>query len=115
MAQNKSIHQLEKAAIEACLSLGPQLDLYELGNEWNYAFENYRPANYSLLDYVEEWNKKSMVIKSAVQKACPGPFPGFMAPSFVSLDFLDTEWSAEALYNLNYDPHNLTKVISFHK
>ena len=50
----------------------------------------YRAANYSLLDYVEEWNSKSAIVKSAVQKACPGSFPEFMAPSFALLDFMTT-------------------------
>ncbi|KAJ5630806.1 uncharacterized protein N7484_010906 [Penicillium longicatenatum] len=113
MNQNASLHQLQLAAVEACTSIGPQLDIYELGNEWNFSGDEYRLANYSLLDYVNEWNKKSAFVKAAVQKACPGPFPGFMAPSFVFVDGMTT-WTAEELYNLDYDPHDLTKEISFH-
>jgi hypothetical protein len=114
MNQNSSLKQLELAAVEACTSIGPQLELYELGNEWNFSGDEYRPANYSLLDYVNEWNEKSAIVKSAVQKACPGHFPGFMAPSFVFVDGMTT-WTAEELYNLNYDPYGLTRMISFHK
>jgi hypothetical protein len=114
MNQNVSLHQLQLAAVEACTSIGPQLDIYELGNEWNLSGDEYRPANYSLLDYVNEWNQKSAFVKAAVQKACPGPFPGFMAPSFVFVDGMTT-WTAEELYSLDYDPHDLTKEISFHK
>ncbi|KAJ5939579.1 hypothetical protein N7466_002713 [Penicillium verhagenii] len=113
MAQNKSLDQLEMAAVEACTSIGPQLELYELGNEWDLSVGDYRPANYSLLDYVHEWNRKSAVIRSTVEKACPGHFPGFMAPSFVFVEGMTT-WTAEELYNLDYDPHNLTRLISFH-
>ncbi|KGO60703.1 Glycoside hydrolase, superfamily [Penicillium expansum] len=115
MAQNKSTQLLELSAAEACTSIGPQLHLFELGNEFNFAPGTYRPTNYSLLDYVEEWNSKSVIVKSAVQKACPGPFPGFMAPSFVLLDFIDdTTWTAEDLYNLGYDKDDLTKELCFH-
>lgn len=115
MNQNYSIKQLEDAAVEACTSMGPQLDLFELGNEWNFAPGEYRPANYSLLDYVHEWNHKTAVIKSAVEKACPGPFPGFMAPSFALLDFIPDGWTAEDLFGSGYDPKNLTRELSFHK
>ncbi|CAI7610721.1 unnamed protein product [Penicillium glandicola] len=115
MAQNKSTEQLELEAMEACTSIGPQLYLYELGNEFNFAPGTYRSTNYSLLDYSEEWNTKSAIVKSAVQKACPGSFPGFMAPSLVLLDFIaNTTWTAEDLYNLGYDEHNLTKELCFH-
>lgn len=114
MAQNASLHQLQLAAVEACTSIGPQLHMYELGNEWDLSGGDYRPANYSLLDYVNEWNDKSVVVKAATQKACAGLFPGFMAPSFVFIDGMTT-WTAEELYNLNYDPHDLTKEVSFHK
>lgn len=46
------------------------------------------------LDYVYEWDNKSAAMKDAVQKACPGPFPGFFAPAFVMVDFLKNSWSA---------------------
>ncbi|KAJ5419531.1 uncharacterized protein N7487_003081 [Penicillium crustosum] len=115
MNQNSSIQQLQDSAAKACTSIGPQLHLFELGNEFNFAPGKYRAANYSLLDYVEEWNFKSAIVKSAVQKACPGSFPGFMAPSFVLLDFIDeTTWTAEDLYNLGYDKDDLTKELCFH-
>lgn len=68
-----------------------------------------------MLDYVHEWNHKSAAVTAAVQNACPGPFAGFMAPSFVLLNFIENQWSAEELFNLGYDPHNLTKELSFHK
>lgn len=114
--QNRSIRQLQDAAVEACTAIGPQLHLFELGNEWNFASDGYRSANYSMLDYVHEWNHKSSVIKEAVQKACPGSFPGFMAPSFILMDFIKGNgWSAEGLYSLGYDEKNLTKELSFHK
>lgn len=87
MNQNRSLEELQDAAEAACTSIGPQLSLVELGNEWNYAYTDYRPANYSELDYVKEWNLKSGAIQDAVQRACPGAFPGFMAPTFVLLDF----------------------------
>lgn len=116
MNQNSSIQQLQDSATEACTSIGPQLHLFELGNEFNFAPGKYRAANYSLLDYVGEWNSKSAIVKSAVQKVCPGSFPGFMAPSLVLLDFIDdTTWTAEDLYNLGYDKDDLTKELCFHK
>ncbi|KAF4770442.1 hypothetical protein HAV15_013029 [Penicillium sp. str.  len=92
MNQNSSIQQLQDSATEACTSIGHQLHLFEL-----------------------EWNSKSAIVKSAVQKACTGSFPGFMAPSFVLLDFIDdTTWTAEDLYNLGYDKDDLTKELCFH-
>lgn len=116
MNQNPSIQQLQDSATEACTSIGSQLHLFELGNEFNFAPGKYHAANYSLLDYVEEWNSKLAIVKSAVQKACSGSFPGFMATSFVLLDFIDdTTWTAEDLYNLGYDKDDLTKELCFHK
>ena len=116
MNQNHTMQQLAAAAVEACRSIGRQLELFELGNEWNFAPGVYRSTNYSELDYAQEWNRKSAVVQAAVQKGCPGPFPGFLAPSFVLLDFVDTNgWTAEELYNLGYDPRNLTRELSFHK
>lgn len=115
MNQNHSIQELQEAAIAACTSIGPQLELFELGNEWNWAAGKYRPANYSMLDYVHEWNNKTAAIKTAVQQACPGPFEGFMAPTFVLLDFIPDSWSAEEIYRLGYDPKDLTKELGFHK
>lgn len=115
MNQNHSTRELQDAAVEACTSIGPQLELFELGNEWNFAPGKYRPANYSMLDYVHEWNNKSAAIEAAVQRSCPGLFPGFMAPSFVLLSFIDNTWSAEELFRLGYDPKDLTRELSFHK
>ncbi|KAJ5098927.1 hypothetical protein N7532_005928 [Penicillium argentinense] len=116
MNQNRSMEQLQDAAAEACTAIGPQLHLFELGNEWNFVPGEYRAGNYSMLDYAQEWNHKSSIVKAAVQNACPGPFPGFMAPSFVLLTFVDTKgWTAEGLYHLGYDQKNLTKELSFHK
>ncbi|KAJ5676453.1 uncharacterized protein N7477_002086 [Penicillium maclennaniae] len=112
--QNHSIQILQEAAVEACTSIGPQLELFELGNEWNFAPGEYRAANYSMLDYVHEWNQKSAAVKAAAQKACPGPFPGFLAPSFVLGNIIESQWSAEEVFNLGYDPQSLTRELSFH-
>lgn len=95
--------------------IGPHLELFELGNEWNFAPGTYRAANYSMLDYVHEWNKKSAAVKDAVQKSCPGSFPGFMAPSFAPPELVETGWAVEDVFKLGYDPHNLTRELSFHK
>lgn len=66
MNQNSSDTQLEVSAMEACTSIGAQLHLFELGNEFNFAPGKYRAANYSLLDYATEWNSKSQIVKAAV-------------------------------------------------
>ncbi|KAJ5952165.1 uncharacterized protein N7479_010578 [Penicillium vulpinum] len=117
MKQNDS-RQLRDAAVGACTSLGSNLHLFELGNEWNFGPGIYLAANYSIQDYVQEWKRKSDVVLAGVQKACPGPFPGFMAPSFLyfasGLFNQQFPWKAEDLYKLGYDPKNLTKEISFH-
>ena len=114
--QKRSIRQLQDAAVKACTSIGSKLHLFELGNEWNFAPGKYRSGNYSMLDYVKEWNHKSTIVKTAVEKACPGPFPGFMAPSLVLVDFIDTHgWTADKVFDLGYDEKNLTKELSFHK
>ncbi|CAG8224193.1 unnamed protein product [Penicillium salamii] len=115
MNQNTSVEQLEISAMDACTALGPQLHLFELGNEFNFAPGKYRASNYSLLDYANEWNLKSEIVKTAVDKACPGLFPGFMAPSLVLLDFIvNTTWTGEELYSLGYDENNLTRELCFH-
>jgi hypothetical protein len=116
MNQNRSMEQLREAAVEACQSIGPQLELFELGNEWNYLSEKYRSGNYSELDYVEEWNRKSAFVQTAVHKACPGSSVGFMAPTFILLDETNPDgWTVEELYNLGYDSKDLTREVSFHK
>lgn len=115
MKQNSSTQQLTDEAVEACRTMGANLDSYELGNEINMEAPNYRPANYTLQSYVNEWNYKTAAIKAAVEKACPGAFPGFMSPSFVILDIVKSNWTAEAMFQLGYDPKNLTKDLSFHK
>lgn len=110
MNQNSSTEQLEVSAMEAGTPIGRQLHLFEPGNDFNFAPGKYRSANYSLLDYVEEWNSKSAIFKSSVQS-----FLGLMAPSFVLLDFIDkTPWTTEELYNLGYDKYNPTKELCFH-
>ncbi|CAG8948131.1 unnamed protein product [Penicillium salamii] len=116
MNQNTSVEQLEMSAMDACTALGSQLHLFELGNEFNFAPGKYRASNYSLLDYANEWNLKSEIVKTAVDKACPGLFPGFMAPSLVLLDnIVNTTWTGEELYSLGYDENNLTRELCFHK
>lgn len=115
MKQNSTIQQLTDAAVVACRSLGTNLDSFELGNEINMEAPKYRPANYTIQSYVDEWNYKTTAIKTAVEKACPGFFPGFMSPSFVILDLVKNNWTAEELFKLGYDPKNLTKDLSFHK
>lgn len=116
MNQNTSTKQLEISTMDACTAIGSQLHLLELGNEFNFAPGKYRAANYSLLDYANEWNSKADIVKAAAEKACPGSFPGFMAPSLVLLDLIvNTTWTAEELYTLGYDKHNLTRELCFHK
>lgn len=125
--------QLETAATQACKSIGSKLHLLELGNEFNVAPIMYRPSNYSIGDYVREWNSKSESVRRTVQKAC-GDFPGLMAPSFILLDgidigplleklpvqgslpdFVDPTKTAERIFNHGYDEKNLTKELSFHQ
>lgn len=115
MKQNSSIQQLTDAAVIACRSLGASLDSFELGNEINMEASKYRPANYTLQSYVDEWNYKTAAIEAAVEKGCPGTVLGFMSPSFVILDIIKSSWNAEALFQLGYDPKNLTKDLSYHK
>ncbi|KAJ5827379.1 Glycoside hydrolase superfamily [Penicillium robsamsonii] len=59
-----------------------------------------------MLNYAEEWNTKSANVKSAVQKACPGPLPGlWRLASFcwISLrHFLDCRG---ILQSLGHDKH----------
>ncbi|KAF3384630.1 Beta-glucuronidase [Penicillium rolfsii] len=114
MKQNSSLQQLTDAAVIACRSMGANLDSFELGNEINMEAPKYRPANYTLQSYVDEWNYKTTAIKATVEKACPGPFPGFMSPSFVILDIIKSTWNAEAVFQLGFDPKNLTKDLSYH-
>lgn len=115
MNQNKSIKILQESAVVACTSIGPQLELFELGNEFNFAPGSYRSADYSLSDYVDEWNSKTVSIQSAVNDACTHASFGLMAPSLVVGDVANTEWTVEEMYRLGYDPKNLTKEVSMHK
>lgn len=82
--------QSEAAAEEACRSIGSNLHLFELGNEFNFGFFMYRSMNYTIEDYVQEWNSKTESLMETVEEAC-GDFPGLMAPSFFLLDALDVE------------------------
>lgn len=111
MAQN-STEQLKEAAATACESIGPQLHLFELGNEWNWSPGMYRADNYTLADYAHQWNQRTDIIK----KACPGNFHGMFGPSFVPDNFNESsDWSAVKLFNLDYDPNEWTKELNFHK
>lgn len=95
----------------------------------------YRPSNYSIDDYVREWNSRSVNVKKMVQKAC-SDFPGLMAPSFMLLDgididpilkklpmlgqgslpsFIDPAKTTEKIFNHGYDDKSLIKELSFHK
>ncbi|KAJ5186261.1 hypothetical protein N7449_011025 [Penicillium cf. viridicatum] len=87
---------------------------------------NYRPTffeSYHTLGEIKflhglNMNQNSSIQQlqdSATEKACHGSFPGFMAPSFVLLDFIDSmTWTAEDLPNLGYDKDDLTKELCFH-
>lgn len=78
--------------------------------------QRYRPAGYSAQDYVDEWNRKSAAVKDAVEQACPDIDLGFMAPTFIFLPgIVDPAYNAEDIYNLGYDPKNLTRELCFHK
>lgn len=111
MAQNSS-EQLKEAAATACESIGPQLYLFELGNEWNWSPGMYRADNYTLVDYAHQWSQRTEIMK----KACPGHFPGMFGPSFVPDNFNESsDWSAVKLYKMDYDPHNWTRELNFHK
>lgn len=114
---NYNISQVQSAAIAAGKGIGSNLHLFELGNEINYNPYRYRPANYTLDDYLHEWNYKSQAIEAAYHKFCDGSFPGFMAPSFLKVLFYtpNTTWSMEELFARGYDPKNLTGEISTHK
>lgn len=116
---NLSLAQETSAAVEACRTIGSNnLHLYELGNEINMEPSRYRPMNYSVDDYIREWNHKTTALQEAYDKACPGSFPGFMAPSFI-LPYFDnddiTNWEIEEIFNRGYDRRNLTREISAHQ
>ncbi|RMJ23721.1 hypothetical protein PHISP_05401 [Aspergillus sp. HF37] len=116
MAQNDSIERLTRAATAACTSIGSQLDLLEIGNEWNMDPQRYRPASYSAQDYVAEWNHKSVAVKAAVERACPDLDLGFIAPTFIVYpDYLDPAYTAEEIYSLGYDAKKLAREVGFHK
>jgi hypothetical protein len=115
LAQNESVSRLIAAATAACHSIGSQLHLVELGNEWDYDPQRYRPASYSVHDYVDEWNLKSAAVMAAIREACPDLDLGFMAPTFIFLDTIDEAWTAEEVFNLGYDPNRLTRELAFHK
>ena len=84
----------------------PMLDYFGLGNEINMEAPKYRPANYTFQSYVNGWNYKTEAIQAAVEKVCLGAVLGFMSPSFLILDIIKSNWSAEALFQLGYDPKN---------
>ena len=116
---NMSLEQETSAAMEACHEIGSNnLHLYELGNEINMDPSRYRSKNYSVDDYIREWNHKTTALQEAYAKACPGSFPGFMAPSFILPYFADDEildWKIEEMYKNGYDRDNLTREISVHQ
>ncbi|KAJ5489322.1 L-xylulose reductase [Penicillium diatomitis] len=116
MKQNNSMQQLTDAAVAACRSMGSKLNSYELGNEFNMEAFKYRPANYTLQSYIDEWNSKTAAIMNAVKMSCPGTNPGFMAPSWVLAPMVKSEnWTIEELFKSGFDPRNITRDISFHQ
>lgn len=116
---NMSLAQETSAAMEACRAIkSSDLHLYELGNEINMDPSRYRSKDYSVDDYVQEWNSKTTALRDAYEKNCPGSFPGFMAPSFI-LPYFNSDgilnWSMEEMYKNGYDKENLTREISAHQ
>ncbi|OQE04651.1 hypothetical protein PENVUL_c031G10233 [Penicillium vulpinum] len=132
-----NITHLEASTALACKTIGPNLHLLELGNEFNISPIMYRSTNYTMQDYVNEWNTKTASVRDAVHKACGGSFPGLMAPSFIlldgldidplmdlfpdeitkgpMLDFVDPHTTAETLFDIDaYDKNGLIKELGFH-
>ena len=99
----------------ACESIGSGLHLLEWGNEINWSPGTYRPANYTIEDYVDEWNEKTDIITSAVEKACPDYSSGYMAPSFIITDLFHSNWTVEKLFDLGYDQEGSIRELGMHK
>lgn len=94
--------------------MSTNLDAFEQGNEINTEAPNYRPVNYTLQSYANEWNYKTAAIKTAYEKLCPGAFPGLMSPILVILDRLKNNYTAEALFQLGFSLKNLAEDLSFY-
>ncbi|EYE96476.1 glycosyl hydrolase family 79 C-terminal domain-containing protein [Aspergillus ruber CBS 135680] len=78
--------QLSSAAAAACKNMGSALSLSELGNEPDFypGYPSYnRPPNWTMTEYIREWNWKTGVVTKAMEKECPGVNVRFVAPSFI--------------------------------
>lgn len=116
---NLSLAQETSAVLEACRTVRNGNFLYELGNEINMEPARYRSKDYSMQDYVHEWNDKTAALRQAYEENCPGSSEfGLMAPSFILPYFHSDDinhWSMEEMYSNGYDPETLTREISAHQ
>lgn len=79
------------SASYACKAIGPNLLLWEYGNEPDlFTASGYRPRGWSDADYVSEWLNGTNAIEEAVKAACPDlAETKFMAPSFAGIGIND--------------------------
>lgn len=107
--------QLQETADRVCRSI-QTLSHLELGNENDLGPGRYRPLNYSVADYVDEWLSKSAIVASVVKSSCPDSRnPGFIWPSFAWDDYADQSYYPEEAINLALSRTSLITEISMHK
>lgn len=98
--------------------MSPSFFLSELGNEPDFypTFPNYcRPPNYTMAEYVREWNWKSDVLARAMEESCPGVNVGFVAPTFIWTNFSGrTPWNVGRAFDLGLQKESI-REIALHK
>lgn len=110
--------QLPSAAAAACKHMGSTLRLSELGNEPDFysGYPSYtRPPNWTMAEYIREWNWKSGVVAKAMKEECPGINVGFAAPSLIWSNWSGrAPWDPQDVFRKGLDTRFIHEI-SMHK
>lgn len=98
--------------------MGSTLRLSELGNEPDFypGYPSYnRPPNWTMTEYIREWNWKSGVVARAMGEKCPGGDVGFVAPSFIWSNWSGrAPWDPQDVFAIELDTRYMQEI-AMHK
>ncbi|KAI9924234.1 hypothetical protein MW887_007184 [Aspergillus wentii] len=110
--------QLQSVSSAACTAMGQRLFLSELGNEIDFApgWPNfYRSPNWTMADYVKEWNWKTDVMAKSIKESCPDVTTDFIAPSFIWTNLTGrAPWNPADAFKLGLGDNGLVSEIGVH-
>ncbi|KAK5163458.1 GTP-binding protein gtr2 [Saxophila tyrrhenica] len=96
-------------------TVGGRLDSFEIGNEPDiFYLVGHRPKNYTLADYVRQWNEYADACSSQVLKGNPYGLAETRFFQGLTTASGEQEWSADNVLNSGLDKHNHLKSMSMH-